>query len=203
MKQNIRNNTSGPNRIIAKLGAEKKKTVIALCLITVMVFMWVKMLGGKTPRSAEAALMAQQMNAGVSTPNQQLKISFIDLPKVKGRNDVLAGDFFAADGWRDFIRAREGLTGAREVNVAKDGSEELSTRIARKLKLEAIAIGENPRAFINDKLLSVGDEILVRDGVDTCECEVIAIEENEVFLRCREAEIQLKLTKATEKAIEK
>lgn len=68
MKQNIRNNTSGPNRIIAKLGAEKKKTVIALCLITVMVLMWVKMLGGKTPRSAEAGLMAQQMNAGVPSP---------------------------------------------------------------------------------------------------------------------------------------
>ena len=192
MKQNVRDNSSGPNRIMSQLAAEKKKTITALCLIAVMVFMWVKVLGGKTPQSAEATLMAQKANLDTSRVNSELKISFIELPKVKGRNDVLTRDFFAADGWQ--------VMRGGEVNVvSKDGSEGVVTRIAKKLNLEAIGLGKNPQAFINDKLLSVGDKLLVRDGVNTYECEVIGIEENTVSVRYGEVEIQLKLAQENER----
>ncbi len=192
MKQNVRDNSSGPNRIMSRLAAEKKKTITALSLIAVMVFMWVKVLGGKTPQSAEATLMAQKANLDTSRVNSELKISFIELPKVKGRNDVLTRDFFAADGWQ--------VMRGGEVNVvSKDGSEGVVTRIAKKLNLEAIGLGKNPQAFINDKLLSVGDKLLVRDGVNTYECEVIGIEENTVSVRYGEVEIQLKLAQENER----
>ena len=192
MKQNVRDNSSGPNRIMSQLAAEKKKTITALCLIGLMVFMWVKVLGGKTPQSAEATLMAQKANLDTSRVNSELKISFIELPKVKGRNDVLTRDFFAADGWQ--------VMRGGEVNVvSKDGSEGVVTRIAKKLNLEAIGLGKNPQAFINDKLLSVGDKLLVRDGVNTYECEVIGIEENTVSVRYGEVEIQLKLAQENER----
>ena len=194
MKQNIRNNSSGPNRLMSQLAAEKKKTVMALCLIAVMVFMWIKVLGGKTPQSAGAAQMAQVANLGVPAVNSELKISFVELPKVTGRNDVLSGDFFAAGGWREFV-------GDGEVNVgSRDGSEEALSGIEGKLKLEAIGLGENPQAFINDKLLSVGDKLLVRDGVNMRECEVVSIGESTVVIRCGESEIQLKLTHENERA---
>ncbi|GAH45953.1 unnamed protein product [marine sediment metagenome] len=192
MKQNVRDNSSGPNRIMSRLAAEKKKTITALSLIAVMVFMWVKVLGGKTPQSAEATLMAQKANLDTSRVNSELKTSFIELPKVKGRNDVLTRDFFAADGWQ--------VMRGGEVNVvSKDGSEGVVTRIAKKLNLEAIGLGKNPQAFINDKLLSVGDKLLVRDGVNTYECEVIGIEENTVSVRYGEVEIQLKLAQENER----
>jgi len=192
VKQNVRDNSSGPNRIMSQLAAEKKKTITALCLIGLMVFMWVKVLGGKTPQSAEATLMAQKANLDTSRVNSELKISFIELPKVKGRNDVLTRDFFAADGWQ--------VMRGGEVNVvSKDGSEGVVTRIAKKLNLEAIGLGKNPQAFINDKLLSVGDKLLVRDGVNTYECEVIGIEENTVSVRYGEVEIQLKLAQENER----
>ena len=192
MKQNIKDNSSGPNRIMSQLAAEKKKTITALCLIGLMVFMWVKVLGGKTPQSAEATLMAQKANLDTSRVNSELKISFIELPKVKGRNDVLTRDFFAADGWQ--------VMRGGEVNVvSKNGSEGVVTRIAKKLNLEAIGLGKNPQAFINDKLLSVGDKLLVRDGVNTYECEVIGIEENTVSVRYGEVEIQLKLAQENER----
>jgi len=192
VKQNVRDNSSGPNRIMSRLAAEKKKTITALSLIAVMVFMWVKVLGGKTPQSAEATLMAQKANLDTSRVNSELKTSFIELPKVKGRNDVLTRDFFAADGWQ--------VMRGGEVNVvSKDGSEGVVTRIAKKLNLEAIGLGKNPQAFINDKLLSVGDKLLVRDGVNTYECEVIGIEENTVSVRYGEVEIQLKLAQENER----
>jgi hypothetical protein len=175
---------------MSQFAAQKKKTVMALCLIALMVFMWVKMLGGKTPQSAGAAQMAQGANLVGSGSNSELKISFVELPKVKGRNDVLARDFFAAGGWRDFV-------GDGEVGVvSRDGSEEVSTRVAEKLKLEAIGLGENPQAFINGKLLAVGDKLLVRDGVNMRECEVVGIGESTVVIRCGEAEIKLKLARA-------
>ena len=197
MKQNLKNGGSGGNRLFSRLAAEKKKTVIAVCLITLMVFMWVRVLGRKGPQSANAAVMGQEVTEGQM--NSKLKISFMELPKVEGRNDVLTRDFFAVGNWRDFMRGGEGKSGGiEEVSVvSRKGGEETARRVAEKLKLEAIVLGENPRAFINDKLLSVGDKLFVRDGIDTYECEVAEIEENMVFIRCGETEVTLRLTQTS------
>ncbi len=196
MKQNMENSGNGTNRLFSRLAAEKKKTVTALCLIALMVFMWARVLATKTPETAEAAPRQEDVDPDISGSNLELKISFIELPKVPGRNDALTRDFFAADGWQDFI---DGVGGNKEVSVVEgDGSDEIVRRVAEKLKLEAIGMGKNPQAFINDELLAVGDKLLVRDGVDTYECEVVGIEEETVFIRCGEAEITLKLTQAIE-----
>jgi hypothetical protein len=197
MKQDLKNGGSGGNRLFSRLAAEKKKTVIAVCLITVMVFMWVRVLGRKGPQSADAAVMAQEVTDGQTKP--ELKISFIELPKVEGRNDVLTRDFFAVGNWRDFMRGGEGKSGGiEEVSVvSRKGGEETARRVAEKLKLEAIVLGKNPLAIINDKRLSVGDKLFVRDGTNTYECEVAEIEEDMVFIRCGEAEVTLRLTQTS------
>jgi hypothetical protein len=55
-------------------------------------------------------------------------------------------------------------------------------------------LGNKPWALINNKVISAGDKVLIRDGVDTYECEVIEIkEENMVVIKCRDAEVTLKL----------
>lgn len=199
MKQNLKNSANGTNWLVGRLAAEKKKTVTALCLIALMVFMWARVLTRKTPETA-AALKQNGLNPDTPETNSQLKISYIQLPKVAGRNDLLTRDFFAADGWKDFIKNEKGV-GIDEVNVvSNDGNEEVIRRVAEKLKLEAIGLDENPQAFINNKLLSVGDKFLVRDGVNKYECEVVRIQENVVVIKCREAEITLKLTQAIEMA---
>jgi hypothetical protein len=193
MKQNLKNSNGGGNRILGRLAAEKKKTVIAVCLITVMILMWVRLLGKKGPQSAKAAETAE-VTAVQTSP--ELKISFIELPKVASRNDVLTRDFFTASNWQDFVGGREGNSdGMKEVSVVpRDGSEETIRLVAGRLRLEAIVLGENPRAFINDKLLSVGDKLFIGDGINTYECEVAKIEETKVFIRCGEAEVTLRLT---------
>ncbi len=186
MKQNVRNDGKGANRVFSRFAAEKKKGIVALCLIALMGFMWVRVLLRKTPESVEAAVVDQDMKQS----NSELKISFIELPEVVGRNDVLTKDFFAVNDWQSFMSGGE-------VNVvSRNGDEEIVKRVAEKLKLEAIGLGKNPQAFINDKLLAVGDKLLVRDGADTYECEVVGIEEKTVFIRCGEAEITLRLTQA-------
>lgn len=198
MRQKIRNADNRTKRLFGQLSAERKKTVLAMCLITVMVFMWVRVLGRKTPQAAKATSTAQQRDSK-SQSDSQLKISFIELPKVPGRNDVMKRDFFASDGWQNFIKEGENLAGIEEVNVVStDGGEEVITRVAQKLKLEAIVLSENPQAFINDELLSVGDKLLIRDRTDKYEFEVVGIEENAVFIRCAQARITLKLTPTIE-----
>jgi len=192
MRQNARN--SG-NRLFNHLAAEKKKTVLALCLITLMAFMWVRVLTRAEPQAAEAGLMAEQMDVE-NQMEPELKISFIELPQVAGRNDVIIRDYFASDGWQDFVDGKGPKSvGVEEVDiVSKDGDQEVIRKVAEKLKLEAIVSSKNSLAFINDKVLRVGDKLLVGDGIDKYECEVVEIKENTVVMRCREAQITLKLT---------
>jgi len=194
----MRNDGNRANRLVGRLAAEKKKSVTVLCLVLVMVFMWVRVLTRRTPGAAEAAFMTEEADVeGQSNP--ELEISFIELPEVAGRNDVITRDFFASDGWQEFVDEEvENLVGIEEVSVVStDGSEEVIRRVAEKLKLEAIVLSENPRAYINDKVLWVGDKLLVEDGVDMYECEVVGIEGKTVVIRCREAEITLKLTQTS------
>ena len=190
----MRNNGQGGNRFLSHLVAEKKKAVLALCLIALMTFMWIKVLTKTSPQAADAGLIAELMNMETQS-EPELKISFIELPQVAGRNDVITRDFFASDGWHDFVDGHERKTvGVGEVdNVSKD-DQEVIRKVAAKLKLEAIVSSENPLAFINDKVLTVGDKLLVGDGIDRYECEVSEIKENTVVIRCRESRITLKLT---------
>jgi len=199
MRRKFENSGREPNRLLAHLTAEKKKTVAAICLLTVMALMWARVLGRKTARAVELPVTQThaQSQAAASSTNTR---SFIDLPKIKGRHDTLTGDFFAANGWRYFRNNSEGQgSQIKEVNVVtKDGSEEVVKRIAGKLNLLAILSAENPQAFINNKLLSVGDKLVIKEGVDSFECEVIDIQENKVSVRFKDARIILKLARAGE-----
>ena len=187
--------------LFGPLAAEKKKAVAASCLIAVMTIMWVRVLTKQAPEAAEAAFGTEQLNE-IGSSNQELKVSFIELPQVAGRNDVIARDFFASDDWRHFDSEKgRNLAVIEEVNVvSKNGNEEVIRKVAEKLKLEAIVVlSNNPRAYINNKVISVGEKVLIHDGVDTYECEVIEIKEkeNKVVIMCREAEVTLKLTRVS------
>ncbi len=188
MKVNLKNNVL-VNRVLSQLAAERKKTVIAVLLITVMVFMWSRVIGKKSPASAKAATAAE-MKADMSGSNSGIIISFVELPKVKGRNDVLSRDFFAMD--------QRSFGSDTEASFVSSRGRGYANGAAEKLRLEVIGLGANPQAFINDKLLGVGDKLVVRDGVSTYEYELIVIEKNRVLMRCGEEEIELKLAQMLE-----
>src|SRR4030042_5719062 len=198
MKKTPGNNGNGTNRLVSRLAVEKKKTITALCLIAVMVFMWARVLSNNTTETAAAGLIRDNMAPDIAASNLEMSISFIELPKVAGRNDVLTRDFFAVADWNNFIGNRQGNNLTENVNVVSGNNKEVMKRVAEKLKLEAIGMDGNPQVFINGKLLSSGDKLLVIDGGNTYECEVVGIEENAVLIKCGESEITLKMTKAIE-----
>ena len=199
MKRGAINNVSGAKRLLNQLAAQKKKAVIAAGLIGIMFFMWGRVLVRQGAKGAAGMFTTQAAAGGES--DLEVKISYKELPKVPGRNDVLSRDFFDGDNWLDFIKYREGgnSSGSKEVNIVSgDGSEEIAMKVAEKLKLQAIELGGNPQAFINDRLLSAGDKLVVGERDSKYECEVVRIEENTVFLRCGDAEIRLKLIEMEE-----
>ena len=199
MRQKVTNHGGMARGLLSQLAAEKKKAVTALCLILVMAFMWIRVLTNKTPQASQASLTVDQ--SGLESQEQQkLNVSFIELPQRAGRNDVINRDFFTSKGWRQFGSGKErNLAVIEEVNVvSQNGNEEVFKKVAEKLNLEAIVVlGNKPRACINNKVVAVGDIVPIRDGSDTYECEVIEIKENTVVIKCRDAEVTLKLTRAS------
>lgn len=187
MKETIQNKWQGVKGLMGRLTAQKKKTAVAVCLVLVMVFMWVRVLTPNVPDSAAAAVV----DGAVGRSEPQLKMTYVELPVVKGRNDMLARDFFTVG--KGFLRGGGGLD-----IVLGGGSEEMSRRIAKKLRLEAIVSGKNPQAFINDKLVSVGDKLVVKEGATEYEFVVVKIGQSAVSVRCGEAEVTLKLAPAIE-----
>jgi len=193
MRQNAGNNSRSGNRFFNHLAAEKKKAVLALCLIALMAFMWIKMLTKTSPQAADAELIAGLMKMETQS-EPELKISFIELPRIAGRNDVIARDFFASNGWQGFVDGRGPKSvGVEEVDIKND-DQEVIRKVAENLMLEAIVSSEDPLAFINDKVLRAGDKLFVSDGIDRYECEVVEIKGNTVVMKCRESTITLKMT---------
>ena len=198
MRQNPGNNNNALNAFVNRIVEEKAKSVTAFCLIALMVFMWVRVIGRKTPATAEAT-SAQDANSYTSQADSDLRISFIELPRIKGRNDALKRDFFTVDDWQGFLNGRDNLISIEDADAAsKDDAEETIRRVAGKLKLQAIWLGQSPQAFINDKLLSAGDKLSVRDGDNVYECTITGIEENKVSVKFGKAEFTLKLIQAVE-----
>jgi len=184
----------GIGALLGRLAAEKKKGITAVCLIMVMVFMWSRVLLNKKVQSADASIVTGE-TAGTGS-KEGTKISFIELPGVKGRNDVINRDSFAVDNWTDFVRTTGGSYGKDgKRNVTDD---EAAEPIAEKMKLEVIEVDKIPRAFINGRLLSEGDKFFVEYGNGTCECKVAKIERNAVIVKCGESEVRLNLAQEVE-----
>ena len=185
------------HRVAGRIAAERKKMAIALCLIGLMVFMWVRVLGKKGPANAEASFGLESAN--ISQSVRQVKISFIELPHIESRHDSLARDFFTIENWRDFTSRQSGFEDSGEVNqISKNNFDDISKFINEKLKVDIIEMGTVPQAFIGGKLVMAGGKIEVSDGNKKYECEITKIEKNTVYLKCGNSQIQLKLQAAEE-----
>ena len=198
MKKKLRNSVNRANGIVGHLAAEKKKTVLAVCLITLMAFMWIKVFIGKKPASASANPTVSQVTDNQADSDKM--VIFMDLPVVEGRNDVITKDFFNANGWKNFTDKNKVVLKQEVKVVSGDRSEKVIRKIAENIKLEAFLMGDNPRAYINDKVMSVGDILSVNEANDIYEFEVMMIENSSVILRCGKAEVTLKLKQVIEES---
>ena len=194
MRAGVRDKTGVIERIRYRLAADKKKAVTAACLVGVMAFMWGRLLLNQGPEDAVAAGAGGTVE--VQQSDQELEVSYVALPEISGRNDVIRRDFFSPAGWRGFGIGTEvgNLTDRNDREVVSDsGSEAIVTRIAGSLELQAVWLGNPAQASISGKPVGVGSIIEVVSGDDVYECEVVEIEENRVSLRYGEAMVVLEL----------
>ncbi len=191
MTQNTKNGSTSARKILDKLAEEKKKSATALCLITVMAVMWIRVFTKKTPQGAEAALGPDQVKTE-DAPREEYRVSFVELPKVAGRNDVISRDFFASNGWQRFVDRQGRKPGGIDI-VSTNGNEEVIRRVAEKLNLEGTIVGGIPQAYINGERLEIGRTLPIRDGADTYDCEVTEIEEYTVVIECKAGKFKLSI----------
>jgi hypothetical protein len=183
------------NAILGHLAKDRKKTVMAVSLFAIMAVMWVRVLTNKKPAPVAAGPASPDSQQGSTEP--ALNVRLVELPNLPGRNDYINRDFFAARDWAPFRQDAHAPDSGTETEVhvvSPNHVQEVAVRIAQKLTLEAVLWNKNPHAFVNDQLLGVGDKLTVTDGTDTCEFEVLQIDEDSVLVRCNETQLTLKLT---------
>jgi hypothetical protein len=174
-----------------------KKTAVACALVSIMLFMWVRVLLGHRPAAAAAA--PPPKSAATPSGAGPVKITLVELPRSPGRHDDIARDFFASDGSYARRNAAGRNTGTeKEVPVASSRNvQEVIQRVAQTLKLDAVFLRENPQAFLNDRLLSVGDRLTVKDDTASYEFEVLRIYMDSVLVECQGIQLRLKLAQVS------
>jgi len=186
----------GPGGRIADLLMDGKKTVLATTLMVVMAVMWIRVLVGHKPGSVAAAPAAGE--AAVATEKRSGgKARMVELPRILGRNDSIGRDFFNMQEWAPARQSAMGPstgTDAEVPVVSPNRDQEVVRQVAQTLRLGAVSLrSENPQAFLNDRLLGVGDTLTVEHGSDRLEFEVLQISDNAVLVECKGIQLALKL----------
>ncbi len=191
MKPETSNVNNGP-KLTGALAADRKKVFIAVGLITIMAFMWIKVLTGK---SSVNNAIASPGPAAVQQQNQpQVQISYIDLPVVAGRNDMLTHDIFDAGDFKTFTTGKNSV----DADFSNDDNQRTHQANIRKiavlLKVDAIITGAKPEAYIKDKLVSVGSKLPVSYDNQIYRFTVTRISQNQVTLKWKDFVVSLKMS---------
>jgi hypothetical protein len=199
MKQQIKK--TGANQTFKRLGTEKKKIAVAALLISIMAVMWAHILTKKTESPVGGTSIALKTVAAEEI-RPKIKMTYVELPKVKGRNDVLSRDMFAGSRWEGLGAEANGSQ--RAIAKVKNDNEKLSDTInemvGKELKLEAIFSGKNPQASVGGVLVSPGGKLAVNHEGEKYEFKALAINENEVILECKGVQVKLSMGRPTDSA---
>ena len=194
MKRDMKNknNTSS---IINQLVAEKKKVAMALGLVILMTIMWVRVLSKDGPYSANASANVPGANAE-KPKNIDNEMCFVELPIVAGRNDVLMKNVFEVKNWQSFMTGSN--LDLNEINKNESTLDNIENSkiemLSKNLRLDAIELGSDPKAFISGQLLSVGDEFVLRIAENIFQCRIKEVTENLVVVNFDGTDISLRLT---------
>ena len=191
------NNVSG---LISRWNLKRPKVLMATVLVTVMAFMWIKVLAGNRAQKNEAVAAvagsaAQQTGDRQQKP--QVKITLHPLPVVQGRNDILTHNVFTAGRWKEFPSG--GRIAGGNVNLEIDRKDAgYIDKVAETIILEAVIKGPRPEAFIQGKLVSVGDKLPVRYNDRIYLFDVVRIYETKVVLKWNDFTVDVKMSQLSE-----
>lgn len=178
--------------------AENKKAIIAFGLIAVMALMWGRILLKKSPTQAAAASPAQPIAAEQPVP--KVKITFQELPRIKGRNDILTRDMFAGSKWEGMGAAANGARQSNEITNGHEQTSDTIKTIGKELKLEALSSGKNPQAYISGVLVSPKGILTLRHEGEKYEFKVVAMNESGVVLECNGTQVKLSMARPADSA---
>jgi hypothetical protein len=196
MQQNPEHISSLGSRLASYLAVERKKAIVAACLIMVMGFMWIKLLTGKgEPAAAVAADYVQPLPG--SAPVDSV-IIYGEPPFVAGRNDTLARDFFSPGDWQAFLikssSQQSSFVAIGQTQIADDDIRSKTIRqIADGLKLQIMEIGTEPQAFVSDTLVKEGSTLTIAAGETAFDFKVLRVTRKSVELECDGMTFEIKL----------
>jgi hypothetical protein len=177
------------------------KIVLAVVLIGVMGFLWIRVFvrHGK-PATAAARPAATQAATPAKGPQKApaIRLSYVPLQVVPGRQDVLTRDLFAEPDSAVFPWQKSQIPTepSKEESVNVDPWDKEIRPLAEKLSVDAI--GTDPKgtaqAFIQDRFLVAGDRLPIQKGDRTYELTVTLIQSNSVTLEWQGHELKLKMS---------
>ena len=196
-------NVNNPSDLLGGFGADRKKIIIAAALISLMIFMWVRViLSSKAGNNASAA--GAQTQAAIENAQQQtveeIKIDYIELPVVSGRNDKLSRNFFDADSFSAFPLDPDGGyvpgSGSQGNGVSHDQNRNID-QIVQTIKVDAIIVGNESgkgEVFIAERLLSNGSTFDVDYKGRIYEFEVMEVFESKVVLKWKDVTVTIEMS---------
>ncbi|NLH16081.1 MAG: hypothetical protein GX455_05850 [Phycisphaerae bacterium] len=179
------------------------KIILAVVLIGVMGFMWIRVYwrhGKPAAVSAQpaASKAPQKVPAVKSAPTARL--SYSPLVTVSGRHDRLARDLFSAPDtavfpWQQAAQPIPPLESQNAVTPFEDPWDKKIRPLVERMTVDAI--GTDPKgtaqAFIQDRFLVSGDTLSVQLGQQQYELKIKEIHSNAVVLEWQEHTVTLKM----------
>ncbi len=197
MKQN-KTHKNNDAALLRGLPVSKSKLIIAGVLITIMGIMWMRLLlFNKSPDTAAGGTPPEPVGtqAGNDTAEPAPELTYIDLPVVPGRHDVLGNNIFRPGTWRAFRTVDDTKNTAAEPYGSALTAEDIRN-ITASITLDGIIAEQGtrmPEAFVNGKLVSIGSKVAVEYNKRSVELTVTEINRSKVVLRVGEQVINVML----------
>ena len=192
-------NLNTQQSIRASVPPINRKTVLAIGLVLLMIFMWIRVFlnKGKSVGSVKGSIVAPQINN--ITADKEAKLIRKELEFIPGRHDVLSHDMFAD---KKCSMEKTSTVTVETDTVDLEVQKSTIADLAGGLKLDAIIL--DPRnvrnqVFINGKLLMVGNILKVDHEGEDYDLTVVDIFQNKVELRCKGLKVSVKMLRADEK----
>lgn len=195
---------SGRIPVAVSLRDVSPKTIAMVALLGVMGILWGRVLLKDGPEKAAAGQVESSLaQQGIQSEQPvSLEIESIELPQISGRNDCLTNNFFVANDW-NALRLNGNVN--NEINTSDDSIERALKlkleQISKRLTLEAVIKdggGTPHQAFIDGKILSVGNTLTVQEGPDQYVLTLKNISENEVTFSWNKVSVVLKIPETYE-----
>lgn len=188
-------NTNKPVGRVKITTAINRKTVIAVGLIIIMLFMWIRLFtsGESGPEKADGGTTMPPVPV---TSQADTGFSRIELPVVSGRNDEITFDMFTKAGWKDPEDEKVTVETNEAADLDLKSQEARIKELAGSLQLGAIIDGgaeKGYEAFVDGELLSVGSKLPIKHEGRTYVFTVVDILKDRVILKWKEFTIAIKM----------